>query len=647
MLLVSTMLCMSGSAWGDVVNATLDHTASSSRNGSNVITTTVDAELEHYNNTKAAAWGGWAYAQFSFIIPAGHSIESATLTWSTTISGNVGTRNNDVYYVNAGTTINYAGLTSSTHLNPDATFIVNVTKNGPATHTGIQTDVSTAIRTISATQNYIIFKWTNNAAGADLHGKASVNAPTLVITTTAATLYTASFTANNGTITPTITVYTDSERTLPIAKDALSANTTYYYTATLAGYHEYQGSFVVGTSNPTVEFTMTAKETYSYTVKAIDGSSKVLNENLASGSVSEGDAVNVTYPRWILSGTTLYACGSGSVAYNTSFTPNANNYIKNITYNSGTVNNVVFYTEAEDVAGVSVGTNDQRASKNQMGHTGGAENYKQATTLSPGKYIIYMRGQNGNSTARAYNFKVGDGDNVVFTGSIANGTNVDANSDEFSVYETSALSFASDGSSASGVDYFYVVKTGDAVVTPTISAVGWATYCSEYALDFTGVTALTAYTASVDGTTVTFNKVTGKVPANTGLLVSGETTNVPVCASADPVANIMVGVTEETEKAAGTIFVLKNGTNGLGFYKNAKDFTLRANSAYIPAASIPSGATARGFISLDDSATSIKNLTPTLSEGEGAIYTLDGRKANKADLKKGVYLFNGRKVVIK
>ena len=191
----------------------------------------------------------------------------------------------------------------------------------------------------------------------------------------------------------------------------------------------------------------------------------------------------------------------------------------------------------------------------------------------------------------------------------------------------------------------------------TISAAGWATYCSNHPLDFTGITALTAYTASKDGNVVKFNKVMGKVPANTGLLVSGETTNVPVCASADPVTNILEGVTTETEKPAGTIFVLKKGANGLGFYKNANDFTVRANSAFIPATSIPSGAGARGFISLDDEATGIKgsltpalsegeSLTPALSEGEGAIYTLDGRKV-AVPAKKGVYLFNGKKVVVK
>ena len=175
-----------------------------------------------------------------------------------------------------------------------------------------------------------------------------------------------------------------------------------------------------------------------------------------------------------------------------------------------------------------------------------------------------------------------------------------------------------------------------------VSAAGWATYCSEYALDFTGVTELTAYTATKEGDAVKFNKVTGKVPANTGLLVSGTTANVPVAASADAVTNILEGVTAETVKTAGEVFVLKQGTNGLGFYKNTNDFTVRANSAYLPATAVTG---ARAFIALDDEATGIEDLTPALSKGEGVVYDLSGRRVVTPT--KGLYIVNGKKVIVK
>lgn len=185
----------------------------------------------------------------------------------------------------------------------------------------------------------------------------------------------------------------------------------------------------------------------------------------------------------------------------------------------------------------------------------------------------------------------------------------------------------------------YCTKLADVI---TVSAAGWATYCSEYALDFTGVTELTAYTATKEGGAVKFNKVTGKVPANTGLLVSGTTANVPVAASADAVINILEGVTAETVKAAGTVFVLKQGANGLGFYKNTNDFTVRANSAYLPATAV---AGARAFIALDDEATGIENLAPVLSKDEGVVYDLSGRRVVTPT--KGLYIVNGKKVIVK
>ena len=180
-------------------------------------------------------------------------------------------------------------------------------------------------------------------------------------------------------------------------------------------------------------------------------------------------------------------------------------------------------------------------------------------------------------------------------------------------------------------------------VPVTISAVGYATYCSSYPLDFTDITDLTAYTATkvVDG--VQFNKVTGKVPANTGLLVSGETANVPVCESADPVENLLVGVTTATVKDAGTVFVLMNGSKGIGFYKNANDFTVRANSAYLPAEAVGT-AGARTFIGFDDETTGIAEVN-TQKDNAKRMFDLQGRKVTKAA--KGLYIVDGRKVVVK
>ena len=59
---------------------------------------------------------------------------------------------------------------------------------------------------------------------------------------------------------------------------------------------------------------------------------------------------------------------------------------------------------------------------------------------------------------------------------------------------------------------------------------------------------------------------------------------------------------------------------------------------------LPAGAAAPS-ISFEDTTTGITNLTPALSEGEGAVYNLNGQKVQNAQ--KGLYIVNGRKVVIK
>ena len=133
------------------------------------------------------------------------------------------------------------------------------------------------------------------------------------------------------------------------------------------------------------------------------------------------------------------------------------------------------------------------------------------------------------------------------------------------------------------------------------------------------------------------------MPAKTGLLVRGETANVPVCASANPVDNLLVGVTTDTPKDAGTIFVLMKGSKGIGFYKNTNDFTLRANSAYLPAEDVE-GSTARAFIALDDETTGIADVKAVKEDAEG-MFDLQGRKIVKPT--KGLYVVNGKKVVVK
>ena len=181
-----------------------------------------------------------------------------------------------------------------------------------------------------------------------------------------------------------------------------------------------------------------------------------------------------------------------------------------------------------------------------------------------------------------------------------------------------------------------------ATVTKTMTAAGYATYCSPYALDFTGVDGLTAYIAKVSGDNITFEEVTEAIPANTGILLKGNAANynIPTVLSADAVENnVFVGVTADTSVDAA-IFVLMNGTEGVGFYKTKNEFTVGANTAYIPADAV---AGARMFIGFNEEATAIEAVNSDKTNGE--MFNLNGQRVQKPS--KGLYIVNGKKVNIK
>lgn len=183
-------------------------------------------------------------------------------------------------------------------------------------------------------------------------------------------------------------------------------------------------------------------------------------------------------------------------------------------------------------------------------------------------------------------------------------------------------------------------------VRKSISDAEYATYCSPYALDFTNVSGLTAYEATIDGTTVAFNEGDKVFAAGEGILLKGSegAYTIPVIASATAnTNNKLVGVLADTEVTDTGIFVLMNGNNGVGFYKTKSAFTVGAHTAYLPAQAGGNGA--RDFIGIDDNTTTGVN---SIDNGQWTIdnvYNLNGQRVNNA--KKGLYIVNGKKVVVK
>jgi hypothetical protein len=197
------------------------------------------------------------------------------------------------------------------------------------------------------------------------------------------------------------------------------------------------------------------------------------------------------------------------------------------------------------------------------------------------------------------------------------------------------------------IDYFTLTKI--ASVSKSITSAGWATYCSPYALDLENATGLEdAYivTGGENGVLTKTSVKSGTVPANTGLLLKGSegTATIPVVGSSatSVTDNILEGVTVDTPIAAEAGWVLM-ASPSLGFYQNGAAFTVGANTAYIPVAKLAVPASARAFFSLDDETNGINAVATDVMNGK--YYNLSGQRV--AAPQKGLYIVNGKKVVVK
>ena len=178
----------------------------------------------------------------------------------------------------------------------------------------------------------------------------------------------------------------------------------------------------------------------------------------------------------------------------------------------------------------------------------------------------------------------------------------------------------------------------------------YTAFSSDRALDFTNSDLKAQIVISATGTT---QDVT-KVPANTGIIVGlaepateATTITVPVCADEtdDVTGNLLVAVVSGTEIMQATqdyinyVFGKKNGKEA--FYKIPADgINVPANNAYL---AVPTTSGAKEVIFLGGETTGISNVDAAAEDSE--LYNLSGVKVKKAQ--KGVYIQNGKKVIVK
>ena len=186
-----------------------------------------------------------------------------------------------------------------------------------------------------------------------------------------------------------------------------------------------------------------------------------------------------------------------------------------------------------------------------------------------------------------------------------------------------------------------------------IAAGEFATYYKDEALYVEDEDAKLYTITTVGNETATATELT-IAAANTPLLVKNNAAEaktillIPTTATADDVTPYegFKGTLEATQIAASTATQNNYALNGKEFVWVKDAIAVGANRAWleIPATTTNSRALTIVF---DDVTGMSNNLTPALSQGEGAWYDLNGRKLQAAPTKKGVYILNGKKVVVK
>lgn len=186
-------------------------------------------------------------------------------------------------------------------------------------------------------------------------------------------------------------------------------------------------------------------------------------------------------------------------------------------------------------------------------------------------------------------------------------------------------------------------------VEASISAAKYATFHSDKNVYFS-TSDVEVYTAHYNGSYVELTEVAdGLVPAHTAVVLHkdvDEKTTVEAyeVGNVEALTNNGLKISDGATAVGDGIYVLSNKSHGVGFYHWASDQSLSAGKVYIE---IPAAGEAREFIGMvaGGSTTGISEVTSHAAQQSGVIYDLQGRKVET--LKRGLYIINGKKAIIK
>ena len=381
---------------------------------------------------------------------------------------------------------------------------------------------------------------------------------------------------------------------------------------------------------------------YTYTLKAVkDDDSEI--KVLATGEEFEGKTVTSYFPYMFYDESTLYT--TTQTPYGVTF--DKDNTASSVTYMAAS-SDIVAYMEGESVNAAS-GFN-AAYSNGKAGYVAGAKAQTLAT-LAPGKYTatIYLAA-NPNRSIIIRNTAIADNNSntiVALPITKTSPANNEYVSDEFTVFEETTISFtgyttdAGKTNQSADIDYIYITKTGD--IDPIAIKATGTTFSSAYAIDCDKLPAgVTAYKVTkTTASQVTAVEVTGKVAANTGLILMAAVDGdyvLPMTATGETLDdNLLQASVTPTEVTGGKAYGLSDGK-----FKMLWSGTIPAGKAYLLASSI----TSAPELSIDfGGATGIDDVRSKMADVRSEIYNLNGQRV--AQPTKGLYIQNGRKVILK
>ena len=259
----------------------------------------------------------------------------------------------------------------------------------------------------------------------------------------------------------------------------------------------------------------------------------------------------------------------------------------------------------------------------------------------------------GNATATVLNFQTGKTSNETVVASSSSASSKSKEIDLSSIATDYTTGYITAGGGVRIWSLTVAIEPTD--INVSVTSAKYATFSDHVARDFS-TSGITVLKAVPDGAgKVDLEEISdGIVPANEGVvLYSDDEVNAAIPATKatgtgdfsdnDMVANVVKTWITEDGGSSKVNYILSNGTNGVGFYKaKAAGANLAAHRAYLSTAAT---AGARDYLEFSFGETTAITKVENTKQNVESYYNLNGQRI--ANPTKGLYIVNGKKVVIK